>query len=58
MLPLDQYSTTVSWTSTVQSLRTGGAEIVVLSDGYGFYAEEICEGQDLAHRPPRYPSTP
>ena len=32
----------------VQSLRTAGAEIVVLSDGYGFYAEEVCEAQDLA----------
>ena len=32
----------------VQSLRTSGAEIVVLSDGYGFYAEEICAAQDLA----------
>ncbi len=31
----------------VQALRTTGAEIVVLSDGYGFYAEEVCEGQDL-----------
>lgn len=31
----------------VQSLRTAGAEIVVLSDGYGFYAEEVCEGQDF-----------
>ena len=28
-----------------QSLRTAGAEIVVLSDGCGFYAEEVCEGR-------------
>ena len=32
----------------MQSLRTAGAEIVVLSDGYGFYAEDICERQELA----------
>ena len=32
----------------VQSLRRAGAEVVVLSDGYGFYAEEICEGSHLA----------
>lgn len=32
----------------VQCLRTSGAEVVVLSDGYGFYAEEICAAQDLA----------
>jgi 2-hydroxy-3-keto-5-methylthiopentenyl-1-phosphate phosphatase len=32
----------------VQSLRTAGVAIVVLSDGYGFYAEEVCEAQELA----------
>lgn len=32
----------------IEALRTTGAEIVVLSDGYGFYAEEICEDQGLA----------
>ena len=32
----------------IESLRTAGAEVVVLSDGYGFYAEEICEDQGLA----------
>ncbi len=32
----------------IDALRAAGAEVVVLSDGYGFYAEEICEDQGLA----------
>lgn len=32
----------------LQSLRTTGAGIVVLSDGYGFYAEEVCGRESLA----------
>jgi 2-hydroxy-3-keto-5-methylthiopentenyl-1-phosphate phosphatase len=31
----------------VEALRGAGAEVVVLSDGYGFYAEEICEDHGL-----------
>jgi 2-hydroxy-3-keto-5-methylthiopentenyl-1-phosphate phosphatase len=31
----------------VHALRTSGAEIVVLSDGYGFYAEEVCQPEAL-----------
>lgn len=31
----------------IRSLLTAEAEIVVLSDGYGFYAEEVCEWQNL-----------
>ena len=31
----------------IAALRGAGAEVVVLSDGYGFYAEEICEDQGL-----------
>jgi len=34
--------------SLVQALRAAKAEIVVLSDGYGFYAEEICATANLA----------
>jgi 2-hydroxy-3-keto-5-methylthiopentenyl-1-phosphate phosphatase len=26
----------------ITDLRTGGAEVVVVSDGFGFYAEEVC----------------
>ena len=32
----------------IEALRAGGAEVVVLSDGYGFYAEEICGDHGLA----------
>ena len=32
----------------IEALQAGGAEVVVLSDGYGFYAEEICEDQGIA----------
>lgn len=32
----------------IEALRTAGAEVVVLSDGYGFYAEEVCADQELA----------
>ena len=28
-------------------LRAGGAEVVVVSDGFGFYAEEVCARFDL-----------
>jgi 2-hydroxy-3-keto-5-methylthiopentenyl-1-phosphate phosphatase len=31
----------------VRALTTAGAEVVVLSDGYGFYAEEICRTENL-----------
>jgi phosphoserine phosphatase len=31
----------------IQALITAGAETVVLSDGYGFYAEEICRRENL-----------
>ena len=29
-------------------LREGGAEITVVSDGFGYYAEEVCAAHDLA----------
>lgn len=32
----------------IQALQRAGAEIVVLSDGYGFYAEEICRRENIA----------
>jgi 2-hydroxy-3-keto-5-methylthiopentenyl-1-phosphate phosphatase len=31
----------------IEGLRGAGAETVVLSDGYGFYAEEVCGPEDL-----------
>jgi HAD superfamily phosphoserine phosphatase-like hydrolase len=42
-VPLDP-----GFSALIQSLRTAGAETVVLSDGYGFYAEEICQRWDVA----------
>lgn len=42
-VPLDH-----GFSALIESLRTAGAEVVVLSDGYGFYAEEICEAEGLA----------
>jgi 2-hydroxy-3-keto-5-methylthiopentenyl-1-phosphate phosphatase len=41
-VPLDP-----GFSGLVRFLRTAGAEIIVLSDGYGFYAEEVCENEDL-----------
>lgn len=41
-VPLDP-----SFPALARALRTAGAEVVVLSDGYGFYAEEVCERQGL-----------
>ena len=49
-VPLDS-----GFPALIQSLRRAGAEIVVLSDGYGFYAEESARGQTL--RSSRIPST-
>lgn len=33
--------------SLIADLREGGAEVVVVSDGFGFYAEEVCAGLDV-----------